>query len=224
MPLISHRGAAGLEVANTLEAISFGNIYDSDYIEIDINATADDVLIIHHGKLARFLRGKKLKETYHEILLALPRILTLEEFVSKCPKRPYIFDIKICEDASLRQIEKVLAVFKDSVIAFTSPHTYALQFMQASFPHAMIMQNQPYHHGPITALEIARRHKFDGIALNKWWMTPLVYRLCKIHHKKLMCYTVDSRIGIQVVAKLFPDVYIVTNRPDIYRQLYPIHK
>jgi glycerophosphoryl diester phosphodiesterase len=221
MPLISHRGAAGLQEANTLDAIRMGDLYKADYVEIDINCTSDNVLVLHHGKVSRFLRGKKLTQSFKELKNTYPKLITFKEFTTLCPDRPYMFDIKVTNTALLSTISDSLSKFSGHGMGFTSPHVSVLQYMQHAFPSALIMQNQPYHHGPITALEIARKNKFDGIALNKWWMTPLVYRMCKIHGRKLMCYTIDSKLGIKIVSTLFPDVYIVTNRPDRYRQLRP---
>jgi glycerophosphoryl diester phosphodiesterase len=82
MPLISHRGAAHLDIANSAAAISEGDAYQPAYIEIDINCTSDDVLVIYHGSISRFLQGKKLKETFAELHARFPDLLTLEHVLS----------------------------------------------------------------------------------------------------------------------------------------------
>ena len=221
MPLISHRGAAHLAEANSFDAICTGDKFSPAYVEVDINCTSDNVLVIYHGAVSRFLSGKHMKESLAQIRSKYSFLMTLEEFTAKKIKSAYIFDIKITDDESLDKIVSTLYALGRDDFSFTSPHEHALVAMKKAFPKSPIFQSQPYHHGPITALEIARNHNFEGVALNKWWMTPLVYRLCKAHGKKIDCYTVDSRLGMKLIHKFFPDVYITTNRPDIYREMYP---
>lgn len=221
MPLISHRGAAHLAPANSFEAIKIGDSFSPAYVEVDINCTSDGELVIYHGSVSRFMREKHMKESLSEIRVKYPYIMTLHEFGKKLIKSPYIFDIKINDDISLNKIIDSLNMLSRRDFSFTSPHEHSLVVMKRAFPDSIIFQSQPYHHGPVLAVEIARKHKFEGVALNKFWMTPLVYRLCKAHGKKIDCYTVDTQLSMRVIHRFFPDVYITTNRPDIYRKLYP---
>ncbi len=221
MPLISHRGAAGLADANTPKAILTGDTYNPKYIEVDINLSADSVLVIHHGFPTRFLRGIPTKETYAELKAENPELCTFIEFLKFKVKAPYMFDIKIHDNNSLDEIIEALKKFYRQDFSFTSPHEKSLVRMKKAFPAAEIYQSQPYHHGPINTLEIARKHGFDGVALNKWWLTPLVYKLCRLHNKKIMAYTIDSAAGIWAAQRLFPGALITTNRPDIYRRIFP---
>jgi glycerophosphoryl diester phosphodiesterase len=221
MPLISHRGAAHLAEANSFDAIQKGDSYNPAYVEVDINRTADGVLVIYHGSVQRFLQGKPTSETYAELKAKFSFLMTLEEFVGKKIKSAYIFDIKMPEDESTTETIALLGKLPRRDFAFTSPHEKALVAMKSAFPESLIFQSQPYHQGPITTLEIARRNHFEGIALNKWWLTPLVYKLCKMHGKKIDTYTVDSRLWIWMAGKFFPGAYITTNRPDIYRKYFP---
>lgn len=221
MPLISHRGAAHLAEANSLKAIHAGDAFTPDYVEVDINCSADGQLVIYHGSVRRFLRGKHTNETYAELKTANPHLMLLKDFLAIKINAPFIFDIKINDATSLKNMIHSLSRFHRQDFAFTSPHEHSLVAVKKAFPLAPTFQSQPYHHGPISALEIARKHNFEGVALNKWWMTPLVHRLCKAHGKKIICYTVDSAMGIKLIRRFFPDVYITTNRPDVYRSMFP---
>lgn len=221
MPLISHRGAAHLDTENGFGSIQKGDSYSPAFLEVDINCTADDVLVIHHGSVSRFLQGKNTKETYKELLEKNPGLMTLEELLVKKINSAYIFDIKMIGDKALEAAIQAISQMDRRDFSFTSPHEKALAVMKKAFPKSLTFQSQPYHHGPITALEIARKNGFDGIALNKWWLTPLIYNLCKMHGKLIDSYTIDSRIGIWLAHKLFPGAYITTNRPDIYRRYFP---
>ncbi len=222
MPLISHRGAGHLGSDNSLDAVKLGDSHDPAFIEVDINCTADNVLVVYHGSVSRFLQGKKTRETYTELLKKRPHVVTLDQILDVNVNAPYIFDIKIDDDESLRKITKKLSMLDREDFAFTSPHAQALLRLQNAFPGSMILQSQPYHHGPITALELARKHNFSGIMLNKWWLTPLVYKLCKRNAKEIGAYTIDSAMAIWLAQRMFPRAFIVTNRPDTYRRLFPI--
>lgn len=221
MPLISHRGAAHLAPANSFDAIKKGDSFQPDYVEVDINCTIDNILVIYHGSVSRFLQGKKTRESYAELKTKYPYLMTLDEFTAKKISSAYIFDLKVFDDSSMESTITALHKLGRDDFAFTAPHEKALLAVKKAFPNSLIFQSQPYHHGPITALEIARKHNFEGVALNKWWMTPLVYRLCKAHGKLVNCYTVDSAFGIKMIHRFFPEVYITTNRPDIYRKYFP---
>jgi len=221
MPLVSHRGAAHLGAANSKKAILAGDTFHPAFIEIDINSTSDGVLVVHHGELSRFLRGKNMKDTYELAKREIPHLLILDDFLKIETNSPCIFDIKILDNDALQRIIQCLSRQKRHDFAFTSPHSEALATMQNAFPGSYVFQSQPYHHGPIAALELARKYKFNGIALNKWWLTPLVYNLCKLHGKKIMVYTIDQVWWLKLAHLFFPGAYIVTNRPDIYRNLFP---
>ncbi|MDA3832794.1 MAG: glycerophosphodiester phosphodiesterase family protein, partial [Spirochaetales bacterium] len=48
--IIAHRGASGIEVQNTIEAVQAAIDLKSDAIEIDIWKTADDSLVVFHDR------------------------------------------------------------------------------------------------------------------------------------------------------------------------------
>lgn len=222
MPLISHRGAAHLASANSKSAILTGDDYSPAYIEIDINCTSDNVLVIHHGAVSRFLQGKKTKESYKELKEKFPGLLTWAEFLKIKTQSPFLFDIKVSGKDILPAIIDGITRSQLTDFAFTSPHESALIAMKSAFPDSFILQTQPYHHGPVSALELARKNGFSGVMLNKWWLTPLIYNLCRLHKKQIGAYTIDSALVMWHAQRLYPGLYIVTNRPDIYRKLFPL--
>lgn len=221
MPLISHRGASGLADANSPDSIQEGDKYNPAFIEVDVNCTADNIIVIYHGSISRFLSGNKTSETYEELKQKYPFLMTFSEFLVLKTKSPYIFDLKVQDEDTLSSIATALHTFSRDDFAFTSPHETAMVYMKKQFPDSLFFQSQPYHHGPTVALEIARKNNFDGIALNKWWLTPIVYNICKAHGKKINAYTIDSAFGIWLAQRMFPSAYITTNRPDTYRRIFP---
>lgn len=221
MPLISHGGAAHLAPANSAESISKADKYAPAFIEVDINCTADDVLVLYHGSASRSLRGIKTRETHTLLKNNCHYLLTFQDLLKIKSKSPYIFDIKIHDPVSIQKIIEALIKQKRRDFAFTSPHETVLASMMSVFPDSLTFQSQPYHHGPIAALEIARKHRFYGVSLNKWWLTPLVYALCRVQGKHVIAYTIDSSVGIWLAQRTFPKAYITTNRPDRYRRIFP---
>jgi len=221
MPLISHRGAAALAPANTIKSVKIGDRFNPAYIEVDVNYTSDDVLVMYHGSVARFLQGKKTKETFDQLQNKHPDLIKFKDFLDYTPHAPYLFDIKVADTAAIESIIELIKKSKVMGCGFTSPHETALQTLQKNFPDALILQSQPYHHGPMAALELARKNNFGGVMLNKWWLNPFVYNLCRMHRKKIGIYTIDSSMAMWLSQRLFPGAYITTNRPDMYRRIFP---
>lgn len=219
MTLISHRGAAGLAPENSLAAIRLAKTYAPTFIEIDIHCTADMVFVLYHGDIKQTYTGNRRPETYKELKRAIPTLAKLEELLEADDRSvPFMFDIKCADD-----IDDLINYFTQQElpthVGFTSPHEEALTKLQQAFPHAITLIAQPYHHGPIAAIELARDKNFSGVSLNKWWLGPLPYFLCRHYKKKLMVYTINHRLWIWCVQRLFPRSLICTNYPDRYRSV-----
>lgn len=219
MTFISHRGAAGIKKENSLEAIRAGHALKPTYVEIDIHRTKDRVFVIYHGTLKASYRGVELEYTYKTLKNNHESVLTLEEFIDKAPKRPYMLDIKI-RTANSELIKELNKMPSSMLKAFSSPHPKTLLALKQAFPEAKTFISQPYQEGPIRPLDLARQYNFDGICLNKWWVGPIVVRACRMSKKQILTYTVDRGLTMRVIKKLFPDVTIITNRPDRYKNMF----
>ncbi len=221
MSLVSHRGASGIAHENSLRSIQLAQGYHPTFIETDIHCTADMVFVMYHGQLKQTLTGNSLPETYKQLKKRIPTLLKLENLLERNDiYSAFMFDIK-CADA----IEDLIAYLKQqglpNSVGFTSPHAHALYKLKQAFPHAITLISQPYQEGPIKAIELARDRGFSGISLNKWWLGPLPYFLCKRYNKKIMVYTIDNRFWQWCAQTFFPDIMLCTNRPDVYRKSFP---
>jgi glycerophosphoryl diester phosphodiesterase len=219
MTFVSHRGAAGIKKENSIDAIKAGHSLHPTYVEVDIHRTKDGVFVIYHGTLHRTYIGVNLDESYKALKNKIPSLLTLKEFTKEAPRRPYMLDIKI-RTANEELIEELKKMPKEMLGIFTSPHPRTLGMLKKAFPHTKTFISQPYTEGPIRPLDLARQYDFDGIALNKWWVGPLVVRACRIAKKDIFAYTIDRPITMRIVKRLYPDVTIITNRPDRYRAIF----
>lgn len=219
MTFISHRGAAGIKTENSLEAIQAGHALKPKYVEIDIHRTKDSVFVIYHGTLKASYRGVELDDTYKKLKNTHESVLTLDEFMQKAPKRPYMLDIKIrtANNELIKELKKMPGSMRK---AFSSPHPKTLSALKQAFPEAKTFISQPYQEGPIRPLDLARQYNFDGICLNKWWVGPLVIKACRIAKKDVFAYTIDRPITMRIIKRLYPDVTIITNRPDKYRSIF----
>lgn len=219
MTFVSHRGAAGLNIENSLAAIKAGNSMRPTYIEVDVHRTKDGVFVIYHGSLHRTYIGASLDETYKTLKTKIPSLLTLSEFINEAPRRPYMLDIKV-RTANEELVKELKNMPKIMIGIFTSPHPKTLNLLKNTFPESKTLISQPYTEGPIRPIDLARQYGFDGISLNKWWVGPLVIRACRISNKVVYAYTVDRPITMRIIKKLYPEVVIITNRPDRYREIF----
>lgn len=221
MPLISHRGAAGLAPENSLESFRIATKFKPVFIETDVHCSGDGIFIIYHGDLKQTLTGERRSETYEQLKKTVPTLLTLEELLKRRFKTPFMFDIKCADD-----VESLITFLKSqrvpSTVGFTSPHSSALYRLKQAFPWAMTMISQPYHHGPIAAIELARDNNFSGISLNKWWLGPIVSIMCRHYKKEIMVYTINHSLWLWFAQTFFKNAYICTDYPNRYRKHFPV--
>lgn len=223
MSLVSHRGAAGIAHENSLSSMKRAQKYRPVYIETDIHCTSDMVFVMYHGSPKQTLTGENIPVTYHELKKQVPTLLKLEELLeNKTIKTAFMFDIK-CADVIDDLILYLQHQGLPSSVGFTSPHAHALIKLKKAFPHSITLIAQPYHEGPIRPIEIARDEGFSGISLNKWWLGPLPYFLCKRYNKQIMVYTIDHRLWQWFAQTFFPDIMLCTNHPERYRKSFPKH-
>jgi glycerophosphoryl diester phosphodiesterase len=212
MRLISHRGAAGLALENTLKSIEVADSFSPEYIEVDISRTSDGVYVMHHGNIRKSYLGSPLQMTYDELKSEIPKLLKLEDLLKKSFHSKLMFDIK-----SKNFTEELVAVLKSGLkaeCAFTSPFIVPLVELAKSFPKTKIFISQPYQEGPVRALQLAQKYNFNGVSLNKWWLGPLPYHQCKQANLELMIYTIDRPLTMKLVSWFFPRILLCTNYPN----------
>jgi glycerophosphoryl diester phosphodiesterase len=79
--VIAHRGASGYEVENSLAAFRAAGARGADAVELDIHATADGALIVHHGEKVgdHFIAHSSLREVRDHPLPNGETVPTLDE-------------------------------------------------------------------------------------------------------------------------------------------------
>ncbi|HEV2412486.1 MAG TPA: glycerophosphodiester phosphodiesterase [Candidatus Saccharimonadales bacterium] len=90
MQIISHRGAKGHALENSRDAFVYASQSTADYIEFDVRQTADNRLVVIHGRNTRHVTGRSLtvKENTLKSLTSVKTkngqtIMTLDEVIDQ---------------------------------------------------------------------------------------------------------------------------------------------
>ena len=102
MKVIGHRGAAGLALENTLEAIQAGIAAGVDGIEFDVHLTSDSHFVLCHDPTLKRVSSHDtaIEKTTLKDLRALrlsngERIPTLQEALEACGKVPVVVEGRV---------------------------------------------------------------------------------------------------------------------------------
>ena len=183
---IGHRGAAGLAPENTKAGFKKAIELGLDMIELDIQLTKDNqIVVVHDYNLERIagvsskineLTLKQLKEidigSYFGDQFSDQRIMTLKEVISVVKTKLMLnIEIKMLEDKSQLLINKLKQLlteenFIDQVIISSFNHCY-LQELGPEFKTAILINSHPVD--PVTMIESANA---NGIHPNHKLLTP----------------------------------------------------
>lgn len=217
MKIIGHRGAAGLELENTLASIRRAIELGVDGVEIDVRMTADNQLVLcHDPDLSRVsqsrlkVAGATLNELRSIKLHNGAVIPTLSEALECLNDTWTIIEVKDsrCLDALLR----IIADYPQACLTIASfDHNFArdLEKNRPDLPVFLAERTRG-----VDIIRIIRHAGADGMDLNAWLLNPLTYWLAKRHQLKIMVYTINHPWVARFIHTLYPDVYICTDYPD----------
>ena len=215
--IIGHRGAAGLALENSTEAIKLAKKYKVDAIEIDIRATKDKQLVLSHdkhlGKVSAYqtvIADVTLAELLTLTLHNTQHIVTLPEAIRVTGQTPLIIEIK--EPGIARLLITVLHETRAKHIIVTSLWHDELKIVHKLRPDIPILVRDML--SPIDIVATAHEIGATGVNLNAWQMNPLTYWLAKRHSLDVMVYTVNAPFIASFLHRLYPGILICTNRPD----------
>lgn len=219
--IIGHRGAAGIELENTMP--SFQKAFDLGVkaVEFDVRATRDGQLVVcHDAHLGRISdRSDLVEDLTYEELQTIPlhngaRIPLLKDVLDLAQKRAaaVVVEIKIkrhtqkiCEllDAYMPHVDITVASFRHDVIL-------RIRELRPNYPRLLFAES----HRPIETLQKAKRNGIQGLDMNYKLLNPLTYFLAQRWKLDLMVYTVNSTLIKRLIDLLYPNVTICTDRPD----------
>ncbi len=208
MPFISHRGARGLAAENSLDGIKIAAKLNVEFIEFDIQKTADKKLVLFHNQS---IDGQKISEiTYKELLKKHPGVPELSSALKACGDKKPLVEIKSLETAKLA----LNTLKKHSDLAVTSFLAEEIVFLRDNLQKQTLFIMQPKH--PFGLLKKATNLGADGIGVNKNWgfILPFIYSRAKKRNLVIYTYTVNNRFIAALLLSLMPNLFICSDNPQ----------
>jgi glycerophosphoryl diester phosphodiesterase len=213
--IIAHRGFSGRYPENTLASVRAALQIEVDFVEIDVQETADGELIVFHDYGLRRLcgvRGRMRDKTLTEIRRLNPQVPTLRQVLQVCRRKARVLieikradPRKVAAEISQTRMEREVIVFSLSIqrmkeFAAASPQIPRFGLVARRLPLAMVR---------------LRSVGIDGIGLSrKLVRSERVVR--RIHKRgwKLFAWTVNREAEMRKLAGWGVDG-LITNHPDV---------
>ncbi len=228
MKIIAHRGASGIALENTLEAIQAALDLKIDAVEFDVRRTQDNKLIVIHdnntGRISDTkvnIHNTSLKDLQKIRLQNGQSIPTLEKVLKLIDNKKHtVIDIK---DSNVHEeLIRLLKEYPQKDISFTGLQHKEMQKLFEAFPNVPFFVQE--HFSPFEVVQTAKRTGAAGISLNMWLMNPLTYFLARRSKLQIRLYTVDHPFIMRFMSVLYPGIEVFTNQPHRYVRKHRILK
>jgi glycerophosphoryl diester phosphodiesterase len=215
--IIGHRGAAGLALENTLSSFRLARELGVDAIEFDVQRTKDGQFVVCHDNL--LIRVANVSTAIDEITYEELQTISLHngehvprltDVLEVAGNTPVIIEIKVrgfTEDIckivdQYPHLQATFASFKIDVVA-------ECRKLRPAIP-AFVAEG----HQPFSVIHTAKAMHANGLDLNYRLLNPLTYWLCRRANLQLMVYTVNNRLAVYIIKKLYPTIWICTDQPQ----------
>ncbi len=227
MKIAGHRGAAGMALENSLEAIRSAVSAGVDAVEFDIRQTASgDFVLSHDSSISRVSDHDYdiTKEHTDTITAAIlhngETVPTLQKALAEAGKLPVLLDVKGSHWAKpLADVLKKHEQKDISVIAFNHPELSKFHELMPTIPVFAIERTRPFD-----AIHDAKQYGFNGVDFNFWILNPLTYWLAKREGLGIIVYTVNHVWIARFLKLFFPGITITTDVPHKLQMLRSKHK
>ncbi len=216
MKIIGHRGAAGVELENTLASIKRALQAGVDAVEIDVRLTKDGQLVLSHDEhLSRISDSKaKIRDLTLEELNDIPLhngecTPLLSDVLAQLKNSAAIVELK--DEGSIPALLIALDNAEGVDITVTSFHKGELAELKELRPKIKIYVASLTN--PFDAVQIARAMDAQGINVNFWLLNPFTYWQAIRTNLDIMVFTVNNRFLVRFLHLLYPKVRICTNYP-----------
>jgi glycerophosphoryl diester phosphodiesterase len=228
--IIAHRGAAGVRPENTMAAVLKAIDDGADWVEIDVQETADGEVIVAHDSdfmksagvelkvwnstmddIARIDVGSSFDPTY-----AAERTPTLRDVLMAARgKSRVMIELKYyghnvdLEDRVARIVEETDMIDKIAVMSLKLAMVEKMRGLRPS-----------WRTGMLAARAVGDLSKLDTnfIAVNTGQVSVGLIRRCKAEGKKLYAWTVDEPVTMSRMISMGVDG-LITNQPALARQV-----
>ena len=220
MLIFGHRGAAGYEPENTLASVRRGLELDVDYIEIDVQRTRDDVLVVFHDDLvdrltnaSGYIWDYSFEELNAGVVVAesekIPSLREVCELVRETGGKLFV-ELKAL-DIEAAALSLVLDYFPASQFIIGSFHHEAVLNIETAAPEvrtAAVLAGSPLDAGGIV-----RETGCDFVALGLDNVNSRVIAEAKAEGAAVLVWTVNDlrdfarvrEMGVDGVFSDFPD-------------------
>ena len=225
----AHRGFSKVAPENTMPAFQAAMDCGADYIELDLQLTSDDQLVvIHDDKLDRTTNGKGLVERYtYEQLKTLSAgswfgsdgefddvEIPLFSDVLELTGKDIMLNIEIKKsgdpkktaEKAVELIEEYDIVNSCYVTSFSYPALKKVKQLNPKIKTAFIANLA-------TATSYAQLPYIDAVSMNYLFVNQSVVNSAHHHGKRIFVWTVDRQSEMQKMMALGVD-NIITDRPD----------
>lgn len=219
--VVAHRGASAAHPpGNTPSALSAAGPLGADWVELDVHATADGGLAVHHD--LHLPDGRDLSEVRTSELPSF--VPTLDAALQACA--PLGINVEIKADGPTHLRDALL----EGVIELLRAEHEPDRFLVTSFDHSIcdrvrtsaseIPTGLLNMDGATLASDIARAARDGHVAVNPWHglVDAAVLERARSHGVAINVWTVDEPERMRELLELGVDA-IITNVPDVCRSL-----
>jgi glycerophosphoryl diester phosphodiesterase len=226
--IIAHRGAAGTRPENTLAAVEKALEDQADWVEIDVQETADGEVVVAHDSDFMKQAGVKLKVwnatladlaeidigSWFDPAYAAERPPTLRQVLLAAKDRGRVLiELKYYgHDVELEQ--RVAGIVDDTAMndqvaamSLKRPGVAKMQQLRPDWPHGILAA---------TAIGKLAAVKADFLALNTGQITVALVRQAQAQGKKVYAWTVDEPVTMVRLISMGIDG-LITNEPALAR-------
>jgi glycerophosphoryl diester phosphodiesterase len=194
---IGHRGAAGHAPENTLSSIEKGIALCADFVELDLQVTADGhVVVMHDKRVDRTTNGSGYVSK-----MTLAEIRRLD--AGKGQPIPTLEDVlATARDRVGLMLEMISEGIAEQVVATVRRNRFEGPVIYASFLHAEVLRVRKLQESastlallegvPIRPTDFARDAKVSHVGLSRDSVTPGFLRALKESRCKIFVYTVND--------------------------------
>lgn len=217
MKITGHRGAAGLELENTMPGFKLAKNLGVDAIELDIRLTKDQKFVVCHDNNLRRVSTSKAaisdllySELSHIKLHNNFTVPLLTDVLTLIDNIPVIIDIKIHKN--LPELMDIIDHFPDIDFTIVGRPNTIIEECKRLRPDIPAFIGKCYT--PFGIMRAIKNHRADGLNLQAVWLNPLLYKTLQKRGYQVQVYSVDSVLLARLMKRLYPGIWICTNRPD----------
>lgn len=227
--VFAHRGAAGLRPENTLAAFELACLDRADYVELDVQESADGQVIVFHDSDFMKLAGINLK-AWNATMADLAKIDIGSRFSAEYrdQRTPLLRDaLRLCKGRAKvnielkyyghnqRLVERVIEIVEQEAMT----DQIVLMSLHAPFVAEAKRLRPTWTVGLLAAVSLGDLSKVeaDFLAVNTRTATRALIAQAQARGKPVYVWTVDSPVLMSFYLGRGVDG-IITNRPDLARQ------